>query len=1270
MRSVIPSLAAALLASTVFGCAQEVGDIDRTNLSSPAIPKSFFDGEWYFQRTVVDVPSGNGFTFIGMSDFNGMSIITWDLQENWLYARRNIELITGADDLATAGEGYEGEVLAAYPVQHFDVVRGYNAQTGEQTNEIRESTQEKPWFDREFVRVDWSRNYVTNYQLDFEAASVEPVPYFVQETNPDGTPNPDAPHFADDGTYFDITSKLFARAGSVYIPGYGLAPSCWLFGNEFDECGAGEYAIRNSFLRIDPTRQYVPMPYKGAVTDVFGFFTADRMAYDAQTGIREQNKTRFLTRHNLWVNWYDPDDCTDPADPATCREIPVAQRTLRPIVYHVNREMPDDLKPIVQKVADQWNDIFSEVVEEMGYPLGANERVFVACPNNPVLEGDHPACGGAGNSPRIGDVRYSFMAYLPKYMQYGLLGLGPNNNDPITGEVFSGMAYVYHHNNLAAYNTAEMIELLNAPEGDPVFTEFINGTNLSEWADRASGRAEPVARTFELADAAHMTRSIANGWVSQYWEGQRRTLTLQDIEQMQRVGFRTWAEPYLNDMYRRGILNGEMSGSDARLAALRGTHIEEMLLDDEVLAAAGRMPGQPVADHHIEEASVLRGGFARNASQRTRLREAYAHAHNLYIPEMADDALMGIARQYRAEGATFDEIYNGVREQIYTAVWAHEVGHSVGLMHNFGGSDDVFNYDPKYWEIRSADGTVAPRTVDPITDAEIEQNIYNYAYSSIMDYAGRYTVDGAGLGRYDRAAMFFGYAGLIEVYRETGGVSIDELAQWKDNSGDVITGGGAFGIRTVHYTDYYRRMGELMVDENNRFFVPLSAFEDDDFSRVDIDGQTFAAVPYIYCSHNQSDLSDHCLTRDSGADSMERMKNILDDLNTWYIMRNFPRGRIGVTTWGYVGRTYDRVFGRLKDWNNLYGLYAALLGQFLTPEQLEQFLNDPEQGFGQKTWAVQNAFNYLVQTMLMPDAGNYDNPRTQPDGTRLAEASQSFIPAFSLGVDEARYYSTDWSRGGDGNRNCGYMWYECLNHIGFYLDKIMAIEAMTDSSTNFVARATPVDIREWEVSYYNTFPDQIAAINEAIMSQDWSAVGPYMEGGELKFPNYTGALDRPNANPIDPFAGFTVQLYWQVLGLARFPNNFDRAFVQESRIFELGTGSAPDLAAESLVSFTNPENGLTYGALRYTDRETAGQTMIQRARCLSAVASFTGDFAATTNNPFVECPAYRDIPEPQRPSTRLPAAATARFELSQYVDLFEILADMAFIMEYGDPYDP
>ncbi|MEL6177767.1 MAG: hypothetical protein AAFS10_02390, partial [Myxococcota bacterium] len=230
-------------------CAQQVGDIDRTQPNG--LQKSSFDGEWYYQRTVVDMPAANGFTFVGSTDFNGMSIITWDIEEDWLFARRNIELVEGGDGKIREGEAYEGEVIAAFRIEsHFDIQRQYNPATGEQSNVIVENSSDRPWYEREYMRVDWSANNVHNYQFDFEAASVESIPYYVQDETAEGEEaHPDAPHFSLDGSYFDVTSKLFARAGTVEIEGYGMAPSCWLFGGEFDECGAGEYSIRHSFLR-------------------------------------------------------------------------------------------------------------------------------------------------------------------------------------------------------------------------------------------------------------------------------------------------------------------------------------------------------------------------------------------------------------------------------------------------------------------------------------------------------------------------------------------------------------------------------------------------------------------------------------------------------------------------------------------------------------------------------------------------------------------------------------------------------------------------------------------------------------------------------------------------------------------------------------------------------------------------------------------------------------------------------------------------------------
>ena len=45
---------------------------------------------------------------------------------------------------------------------HFDIIRDYNPTTGEETNKIIES-EERPWNEREFIRVDWSSDMVTDY---------------------------------------------------------------------------------------------------------------------------------------------------------------------------------------------------------------------------------------------------------------------------------------------------------------------------------------------------------------------------------------------------------------------------------------------------------------------------------------------------------------------------------------------------------------------------------------------------------------------------------------------------------------------------------------------------------------------------------------------------------------------------------------------------------------------------------------------------------------------------------------------------------------------------------------------------------------------------------------------------------------------------------------------------------------------------------------------------------------------------------------------------
>ena len=53
-------------------------------------------------------------------------------------------------------EEYADGVIAAYPIiAHLDIMRAYNASTGEASNVTEENSVDRPWNEREYMRIDW-----------------------------------------------------------------------------------------------------------------------------------------------------------------------------------------------------------------------------------------------------------------------------------------------------------------------------------------------------------------------------------------------------------------------------------------------------------------------------------------------------------------------------------------------------------------------------------------------------------------------------------------------------------------------------------------------------------------------------------------------------------------------------------------------------------------------------------------------------------------------------------------------------------------------------------------------------------------------------------------------------------------------------------------------------------------------------------------------------------------------------------------------------------
>ncbi len=433
-------------AGCLASCAQNVGDIDQTQPDKIDV-SIFADGKpWWFLQTVIDVPPSTQFTFVGESSFPPDRIV-WDVQENWLIAYRNYEFIAGAqtvpytqtlgtsqtsgvpvdqqDITGTSKSPYFGTPVAAYAIlSHFDVQRGYNPATGEQTNVITENTTDRPWYERQYVRVDWSNNGFGGFDFmgygmfgsgfDPSATIVSPVAYYPDQ----GDPTSDAPEIKP--SYIGIVNKLSytAEVDSQVSAYYGMTVNkCFdwtaLVGTSAGDCGPGEVKVRLSFEKIPDGHDYAPKVYNDQDEALFGVWQQERSVYDSQRNMLEANlaANQFAVMHHIWQKDHYQSDPADPSGKTACDPnnidgapecvLPLNQRLPKPIIYYTN-----DAWPAYGDHAHQAMWTHAELLAR-DYDDDMRGVVAAARRGGPSLKGDPSGCtpaqvaAGASQCPAI-----------------------------------------------------------------------------------------------------------------------------------------------------------------------------------------------------------------------------------------------------------------------------------------------------------------------------------------------------------------------------------------------------------------------------------------------------------------------------------------------------------------------------------------------------------------------------------------------------------------------------------------------------------------------------------------------------------------------------------------------------------------------------------------------------------------------------------------------------------------------------------------------------
>lgn len=276
-----------------------------------------------------------------------------------------------------------------------------------------------------------------------------------------------------------------------------------------------------------------------------------------------------------------------------------------------------------------------------------------------------------------------------------------------------------------------LVDLLGLINGTVDPAEYIQGENVADWvaANRPGGPAE---RGVAMSKAEITARKSAYEpeVVQQYLAGLQGSGAKHAVREHPAVRHEARSRA-LVDNHRLGPGNTALT---SRLRRLRGTETEAAMVSPELVQLAG------------------------------------------YDPTVAT-----AVNEHRKQVLVW------ARQQYHKGVIAHELGHSMGLRHNFAATFDSLNYYPQYWQLRTHNGTVTapcadgttdgadcvgPRWRDPISAEEVVNSIGRFGTTSVMDYPGDQNHDQLLQGKYDRAALRFGYGGVVDVWSGRGSRSM------------------------------------------------------------------------------------------------------------------------------------------------------------------------------------------------------------------------------------------------------------------------------------------------------------------------------------------------------------------------------------------------------------------------------------------------------------------------------------------------------------------
>ncbi len=440
----------------------------------------------------------------------------------------------------------------------------------------------------------------------------------------------------------------------------------------------------------------------------------------------------------------------------------------------------------------------------------------------------------------------------------------------------------------------------------------------------------------------------------------------------------------------------------------------------------------------------------------------------------------------------------------------HEVGHTLGLRHNFEASSDSLNFKQKYWDlkVRKEGNTYEALGLWGETPEQAAAGMRQYQYSSVMDYYLKFNMPWEGVGLYDIAAVKYGYGSMMEVFDTPPSlesvkeyVAVDPLTIAPGNEpislGYQRGEGLGVALRRIHATNIPNLFKDTAAIYA-RHDVPKSEVVGNTCDQEGIladDGKvcrklyeglrwTIAdtVVPYRFGGDELAFRIPTVSMWDEGVDSFEIVSNLKEYYENMWIFQGYWHQNPN-----YWPTNYDGIvrfaFSNMRDhfqwWVLNYQTYNYNdFWKSKFGKRWEEDLNGGLPG----AMAAYVSFNTMASSLGRPEPGRYalnlNSLRYEPQDQMNRENYSGPIMILEENGGRPIYSGWDYS---------GYL--PVVTNSGSIYERIAAFQYLSDPETTFLATDNQADTRKYLINFGTVFRQEMRELFGGLMANNSDKYG-------------------------------------------------------------------------------------------------------------------------------------------------------------------------------------